>query len=218
MNCCARNWGGTERKSCAETIRLRFFRASSSSFWKSAGWIPTDRDSSLFRSPPKWQPSANASKQISNNTDISNRMRILKVVQSYFPFQDRGGPVVKVRALARGLAKRGHQITVLTADLGGKGASNKAAGLKFERNPWGWRNDENGVQTVYLSSLVRYRALTLNPHVIGFCRASISQFDLVHLYGLYDLLGPAASYFCRRHSVPYVIEPMGMYRPIDRSL
>ncbi|HXN18617.1 MAG TPA: glycosyltransferase [Candidatus Binatus sp.] len=144
-------------------------------------------------------------------------MRILKVVQSYFPFQDRGGPVVKVRALARGLAKRGHQITVLTADLGVKGASNNAAGLKFERNPWGWRNDENGVQTVYLSSLVRYRALTLNPHVIGFCRASISQFDLVHLYGLYDLLGPAASYFCRRHSVPYVIEPMGMYRPIDRS-
>ncbi len=48
------------------------------------------------------------------------RMRILKVVQSYFPFQDRGGPVVKVRALARGLAKRGHQITVLTADLGWK--------------------------------------------------------------------------------------------------
>jgi glycosyltransferase involved in cell wall biosynthesis len=144
-------------------------------------------------------------------------MRILKVVQSYFPFQDRGGPVVKVRALARGLAKRGHQITVLTADLGVKGASNKAAGLKFERNPWGWGSEEDGVQTVYLSSLVRYRALTLNPHVIGFCRASISQFDLVHLYGLYDLLGPAASYFCRRHGVPYVIEPMGMYRPIDRS-
>jgi glycosyltransferase involved in cell wall biosynthesis len=144
-------------------------------------------------------------------------MRILKVVQSYFPFQDRGGPVVKVRALARGLAKRGHQITVLTADLGVKGASNNAAGLKFERSPWGWRSEEDGVQTVYLSSLVRYRALTLNPHVIGFCRASISQFDLVHLYGLYDLLGPATSYFCRRHGVPYVIEPMGMYRPIDRS-
>jgi glycosyltransferase involved in cell wall biosynthesis len=144
-------------------------------------------------------------------------MRILKVVQSYFPFQDRGGPVVKVRALARGLAKRGHQITVLTADLGVERARDSAASVKFERNPWGWRSEEDGVQTVYLTSSVRYRALTLNPHVIGFCRASISQFDLVHLYGLYDLLGPAASYFCRRHGVPYVIEPMGMYRLIDRS-
>jgi glycosyltransferase involved in cell wall biosynthesis len=40
----------------------------------------------------------------------------------------------------------------------------------------------------------------------------------VHLYGLYDLLGPAASYYCRRQAVPYVIEPMGMYPPIVRNL
>jgi len=50
--------------------------------------------------------------------ETTGRMRILKVVQSYFPFQDRGGPVFKVRALATGLAKRGHRVTVLTADLG----------------------------------------------------------------------------------------------------
>ena len=50
--------------------------------------------------------------------DTTGHMRILKVVQSYFPFQERGGPVFKVRALATGLAKRGHQVTVLTADLG----------------------------------------------------------------------------------------------------
>ncbi len=36
--------------------------------------------------------------------ETTGRMRILKVVQSYFPFQDRGGPVFKVRALATGLA------------------------------------------------------------------------------------------------------------------
>ena len=125
-------------------------------------------------------------------------MRILKVVQSYFPFQDQGGPVVKVRALARGLAKRGQQVTVLTADLGLGAAPDSGAGVTFERCAWGWQAQEDGVRAVYLTSLVRYRALTLNPHVIGFCRASVSQFDLVHLYGLYALLGPAVSYFCRR--------------------
>ena len=30
-------------------------------------------------------------------------MRILKVVQAYYPFQEKGGPIVKVRALARAL-------------------------------------------------------------------------------------------------------------------
>jgi glycosyltransferase involved in cell wall biosynthesis len=142
-------------------------------------------------------------------------MRVLQVVQSYFPFQDRGGPVVKVRALARGLAKRGQHITVLTADLGF--ATGYGSDVEIRRCPWGWYAQQDGVETIYLSTAAHYRALTLNPSVVAFCQASISQFDLVHLYGLYDLLGPAVSFFCRRRGIPYVIEPMGMYRPIDRS-
>jgi glycosyltransferase involved in cell wall biosynthesis len=142
-------------------------------------------------------------------------MRVLMTVQAYYPFQERGGPVFKVRSLARSLAHRGHQVVVLTADLGMAKASRN--GLKIEPCRWGWRAEEEGVEAIYLSSMGHYRALTLNPHVIGFCGASLSQFDLVHFYGLYDLLGPAVSYFCRRQEIPYVIEPMGMYRPIDRS-
>jgi glycosyltransferase involved in cell wall biosynthesis len=142
-------------------------------------------------------------------------MRILMAVQSYFPFQDRGGPVVKVRALARGLAQRGHLVTVLTADLGLRRLN--GAAINFQPCPWGWRAEQDGVESIYLSTLANYRALTVNPDVIGFCGASLRYFDLVHFYGLYDLLGPAVSYFCRRQGIPYVIEPMGMYRPIDRS-
>ncbi len=142
-------------------------------------------------------------------------MRILKVVQAYYPFQEKGGPVVKVRALARGLVQRGHQVTVLTADLG----LSKRAGLNmnFDRCEWGWRSEQDGVEVIYLSTLGHYRALTINPLVIGFCRSSLRGFDLVHFYGLYDLLGPAVSSSCRRQGIPYVIEPMGMYRPIDRA-
>jgi len=33
-------------------------------------------------------------------------VRILKVVQAYYPFQEKGGPVAKVGALARGLVER----------------------------------------------------------------------------------------------------------------
>lgn len=142
-------------------------------------------------------------------------VHILKVVQAYYPFQEKGGPVVKVRALARGLAQRGHQVTVLTADLGIR--ERIGSGLEAEHCKWGWRSKQDGVEVIYLSTLGNYRALTLNPRVIGFCRASLGNFDAVHIYGLYDLLGPAVGYFCRRQGVPYVIEPMGMYRPIDRN-
>ncbi|HEX4077207.1 MAG TPA: glycosyltransferase [Candidatus Acidoferrales bacterium] len=143
-------------------------------------------------------------------------MRVLSVVQFYFPFQDRGGPVVKVRSLARGLAKRGHQVTVLTADLGLTGVDGFAA--EIERCRWGWRREDDGVEAIYLPTRGHYHATTLNPGVVRYCAASLRDFDVVHVYGLYDLLGPAAAYFCRRQGVPYVIEPMGMYRPIDRSL
>ncbi len=46
----------------------------------------------------------------------------------------------------------------------------------------------------------------------------MSRFDVAQIYGLYDWLGPAAAFFCRRRGVPYVVEPMGMFRPIVRSL
>jgi glycosyltransferase involved in cell wall biosynthesis len=142
-------------------------------------------------------------------------MRVLKTVQSYYPFQDRGGTVFKVRALARSLAHRGHRISVLTADLGL--GSRSWDNLHLEHCPWGWRAEEDGVEAIYLPTFGHYRALTFNPGLWKFCGASLDQYDLVHFYGLYDLLGPAVSYLCRRRGVPYVIEPMGMYRPIDRS-
>jgi glycosyltransferase involved in cell wall biosynthesis len=142
-------------------------------------------------------------------------MRVLKTVQSYFPFEERGGTVFKVRAIARGLARRGHSVTVLTADLGIRKRNSVG---RFERCEWGWCSDDEGVETVYLSSAARYRALTINPGAMRFCAASLGRFDLVHVYGLYDLLGPAAAYVCRCNAIPYLLEPMGMYRPIVRNL
>lgn len=139
-------------------------------------------------------------------------MRILKITQSYFPFLDRGGPAVKVRALARGLGARGHQVTVLTADLGG----GREAPLG-KRTRWGWRSEEGNVETVYLRTAFRFRALTVNPALASFCRERLGQFDVAHVYGLYDAMGPGAAWLSARRGIPYLIEPMGMYRPIDRA-
>jgi glycosyltransferase involved in cell wall biosynthesis len=142
-------------------------------------------------------------------------MRLLMVVQSYFPFQERGGPVVKVRALAHGLTSLGHDVTVLTADLGL--SKYVAEGMPAEKSRGMWTARENGVKAVYLPTIAHYRDITLNPNVIGFSRASLRDFQLVHFFGLYDTIGPVVSGFCRRYHIPYVVEPMGMYRPIDRG-
>jgi len=142
-------------------------------------------------------------------------VRILNVAQTYYPYLAEGGRPAKVRILSRKLAARGHDVTVLTANLGSDDWSRIAAP---EKTVMGLRLTEAGVVAIYLPTWARYRTLTINPRVLGFCRVSLVGFDLVHFYGLYDLLGPSVSYFCRRQAIPYVIEPMGMYRPIDRGI
>jgi glycosyltransferase involved in cell wall biosynthesis len=130
-------------------------------------------------------------------------MRILHVTQSYYPFLERGGPTVKVRAIAEGLQARGHSNTVLTSWYGRPSAPS--------------RTEMNGVQVIYLRPLLTYRATTLNSGLLTFCRKELGEFDVVHIYGLYDLLGPVVARAAFRRGIPYLLEPLGMSRPIDRS-
>ena len=143
-------------------------------------------------------------------------MRILYVTQSYYPFLEKGGPTVKVRALARGMAGFGHSVTVLTVDFGLDLAKKKT--LNAIPNRWGYKATEDGVDSTYLPIRAQYRALTWNPGVAAFCRERLASYDVVHIFGLYDLIGPRVSSACRRIGVPYVVEPMGMFQPIIRNI
>lgn len=126
---------------------------------------------------------------------------------------------MKVRALAEGLAQKGHQVTVLTADWGLErrvretGEKNTA-----ERVPFGWRGKENKVETIYLPSWLHFRQVSWNPAVKRYCRAQLEDFDIVHIFGLYDLLGPPVAAACRKRAIPYLVEPIGMFIPIVRNV
>ncbi len=145
-------------------------------------------------------------------------MRILNVTQTYFPFLEFGGPPVKVRSLSKQLAKLGHKVTVVTADWGLQlHTVGPAEAVNAERSALGWKIEESGIEAIYLPSLLHYRALSWNPGIAAFCRARLWTFDVVHVFGLYDFLGPAVAAACRRSATPYVVEPIGMFVPIIRN-
>lgn len=126
---------------------------------------------------------------------------------------------MKVRALAEGLARKGHQVTVLTADWGvEKRAAETGEKNTAERSPFGWRRKENQLETIYLPSWLHFRQVSWNPAVNRYCRAKLKDFDVAHIFGLYDLLGPAVAAACRKRAIPYVVEPIGMFIPIVRNL
>jgi len=146
-------------------------------------------------------------------------MRILKVTQSYAPFFEFGGPTVKVRALAEGLAGRGHEVTVLTADWGLDERLTELPGAgKAEVSPFGRRRRANGVTAEYLANWAHVRALSWNPALGRYLGARLKDFQVVHIYGLYDFLGPSVAEECRKRGIPYVVEPIGMYVPIVRNI
>lgn len=146
-------------------------------------------------------------------------MRILNVTQSYAPFFEFGGPPVKVRALAEGLAARGHQVTVLTSDWG---LAKRLVDLPNEPpavpGPFGRRRELNGVTAIYLPNWLHYRAVSWNPALGRYLRARLDNFDIVHIFGLYDLLGVQVAAECGNRKIPYVVEPIGMFVPIVRNV
>ena len=139
-------------------------------------------------------------------------MRILNVTQSYAPFYEFGGPPAKVRALSEGLAARGHEVTVLTADWGLaqrlKENSNEVAA---QSSDYGLRRIENGVESIYLRNCLQYRALAWNPALHGFASKELQRFDVVHIFGLYDLLGPAIASACRRQGKIWGIRCLSLF-------
>ena len=146
-------------------------------------------------------------------------MRILNVTQSYAPFFEFGGPPVKVRALAEGLARRGHQVSVLTTDWGLEQRFEKTPKeAPASQGPYGRGLEIGGVAVVYLAKWLHYRAVSWNPGLRKYLRAELQNFDVAHIFGLYDLLGPGTAAECRKHGIPYVLEPIGMYLPIVRNL
>jgi glycosyltransferase involved in cell wall biosynthesis len=146
-------------------------------------------------------------------------MRILNVTQSYAPFFEFGGPPEKVRALSEGLAQLGHDVTVLTADWGLERRLAELPGEPpAENSPFGKKRQVQGVKAVYLANWFHYHAASWNPALARYLRARLQNFDVVHIFGLYDLLGPRTAAAAQKLKIPYVVEPIGMFVPIVRNL
>lgn len=127
-------------------------------------------------------------------------MRILQVM--IYGELKYGGPPQKIFALSDGLVKRGYEVQIATFH------SERPRGSQYKNS--------NGVEVRYLSWIGR--GLWQIPTDVKKLRAMVRQSDIVHCYGLYNLLCPLAILLARFASRPYILEPLGMYVPRARSL
>lgn len=124
-------------------------------------------------------------------------MNILQITSVYYPELQFGGPPQKIHALSRGLLARGHQVQVITHHSQVPTAKGTASydEVAVQYLPW-WGRGHWQVPR-------RWQALI----------AHIQAADVVHVYGLYNGLGPLAVYYAQRLGRPVVVEPQGMYVP-----
>jgi glycosyltransferase involved in cell wall biosynthesis len=129
-------------------------------------------------------------------------MRILQVTSAYYPELQFGGPPQKIHSLSRELVRRGHEVTVLTLNSADRYARHHV--------------EMDGVQVYYIPWL----GTGSWQMPLGWRRvqSAVHWADVVHCYGLYNLLCPLAAAAAGQAGRRFVLEPLGMFVPIVRSI
>ena len=129
-------------------------------------------------------------------------MRILFAAPAWWPAAAFGGPVVAARELTSRLVARGHSVEVLTTSL-----------ESLDR-PGSWHSrveEQDGVRVHYLATPARYRWMGITPTLpVELERAE--RPDVVHVFGFRDPVTTMGAAWARLRGVPYVFEPLGMFR------
>jgi glycosyltransferase involved in cell wall biosynthesis len=134
-------------------------------------------------------------------------MKILHFSAIYAPAWKWGGPPRSVANLAEGQAANGHDVTVLTTDAGLEDDRTLARGVPVIRN---------GVRVTYFPARRTLFGVD-SPALKAEVAACAGKFDIIHISGVWQPMGPMVGKSARCAGVPYVVSPRGMLGPYSFS-
>ena len=135
-------------------------------------------------------------------------LSILLASPAYWPARAFGGPVVVARELVRRLVERGHRVDVVTTTL-----------VDMHRRPAARGRTEtvDGATVHYLPTPFSYRWMGITP-TLPLALRRLGRPDVVHVFGFRDPVTTGTALWCRARRIPYVFEPLGMFRPRLRKV
>ena len=129
-------------------------------------------------------------------------MKILQIINAFYPSYTMGGAAVVAHYISKALAKRGHEVTVYTTN-----ALSRESLFSPRQNP----NYNDGVEVHYFSNIV-YEPSThtyFSKELVEAVRKSIVKHDIVHLHEYRSYISLITRYYSRKHDVPYVLQAHG---------
>jgi glycosyltransferase involved in cell wall biosynthesis len=139
---------------------------------------------------------------------VREPLRILFASPAYWPAHAFGGPVVVARELVARLVRDGNEVDVVTTTL-------VDVGQPPARRTHVARVD--GAAVTYLATPVRYRWMGITPTLPAHLLRR-GKPDVAHVMGFRDPVTTGVAAWCRARGVPYVFEPVGMFRPRLRKV
>lgn len=128
-------------------------------------------------------------------------MKILHVIETLSPRY--GGPVTVLTSMAEAQQRAGHDAYIVTTN---------AEHPRGTYHAPGWDTLVNGVIPV-LYGAVHFEPLRFSRDVAIYLKRTVSEFDVVHVHGLYRFPSTYAAWQGRRQRVPYIITPHGALDP-----
>lgn len=135
-------------------------------------------------------------------------LRILLASPAYWPARAFGGPVVVARELFGRLVARGHTVDAVTTAL---------VDLQTRPSRHTTVATVDGARIHYLATPLHYRWMGITP-TLPWWLMKLPRPDVVHVYGFRDPTTTVTAAWCRARRVPYVFEPLGMFRPRLRKV
>src|SRR5919204_5390528 len=135
-------------------------------------------------------------------------MQILFAAPVWWPSRAFGGPVVAARELVRRLVDRGHIVDVVTTTI---------VDLAHPPAVRSRIDEVDGATVHYLGTPLRYRWMGITP-MLPLALARLPRPDVGHVFGFRDPVTTGTAAWLRLRRIPYVFEPLGMFRPRLRKV
>lgn len=121
-------------------------------------------------------------------------MKILHVIPYFTP--KRGGNVNVVHNLSKQLAKRGHDVTIITTDF------------EFDEK-YARTLEEIGVEIFPFHCIANIKLFLISPSMKKWLKKNIKNFDTIHLHDFRSYQNYIVHYYARKYRIPYILQPHG---------
>jgi glycosyltransferase involved in cell wall biosynthesis len=125
-------------------------------------------------------------------------MKILHVISVLSP--KFGGLVSALYQLSKELAKKGHEVTIVTSDY--------RIDTNFAKNI-----EEYGIKVISFRTVVNFGLFIYTPSIKFWLKNNIKSFDVIHLHEFRSYQNIEVHNFAIKFGIPYIIQPNGTVLP-----